>query len=491
MASYVIRRLLLLPLTLFCILLVNFVIINLAPGEPTQSAEIKSDGTRQAGKDGDVNRDDQYLIFREHYGLTLPILFNNWTSITPQEVWDRLYSLTTRKETPSAQGEMKAKEYNELRIRFGDQARYVMPYLLRVLEDADADMGMRHMAARFFVRGAIRQGAVGSDLSEAQKLNNRKIAHDNQMLRGLLFSPSDTAQQVDQKISSMKKWYEENKEVYRFEPSFAQKAKAFFLETRFFRYFERILTLDFGTLRNDANRTVISEVAKRFKMSLSLSIIPMAAAFVLCQCLGFSMAVYQNRWPDHTLNLFCLILYAVPVFVVGPWLIEAIALPLHLPFSGFHSPDAQYEGLTSWSRLGDIGSHLLLPLVAVLYGILAAQSRLSRTAILEVMRQDYVRTARAKGVPVFTILWKHIGRNASITIVTSLAASLGLILGGTLIVETIFGIDGFGRFFYEAILNRDYNVIMFSAIAGAFLALIGYLAADIAYTLLDPRVTLE
>ena len=126
-----------------------------------------------------------------------------------------------------------------------------------------------------------------------------------------------------------------------------------------------------------------------------------------------------------------------------------------------------------------------------MYGSLAAQSRISRTAVLEVLRQDYVRTAHAKGLAAGTVYFRHVGRNASITIVTSIAGSLGIILGGSLIVESIFDINGFGRFFYEAILNRDYNVIMFSALAGSFLTLLSYLVADIAYTVLDPRVTLD
>jgi peptide/nickel transport system permease protein len=107
------------------------------------------------------------------------------------------------------------------------------------------------------------------------------------------------------------------------------------------------------------------------------------------------------------------------------------------------------------------------------------------------MRQDFVRLAKAKGVRQFDLLVKHVGRAASITIVTSLAASLGVVLGGSLIVETVFEINGFGRFFYEAIVQRDYNVVLFSAFAGSFLTLIGYLLADISYTILDPRVTLD
>jgi peptide/nickel transport system permease protein len=162
-----------------------------------------------------------------------------------------------------------------------------------------------------------------------------------------------------------------------------------------------------------------------------------------------------------------------------------------IPLSGFTSPDRIYDQQTSWQRLVDVSAHLVLPLIALLYGSLAIQSRLSRTAVLEVLKQDYVRTAYAKGLPSSQIYVKHVGRNASVTIVTSVAASLGVILGGSLIVETIFQINGFGRFFYDAILNRDYNVMMFSALAGSVLTLLGYLVADIAYMLLDPRVTFE
>ena len=239
-------------------------------------------------------------------------------------------------------------------------------------------------------------------------------------------------------------------------------------------------------------------MASRFKYSLTLALLPMLVTFFFSQLLGFAMAYNQNRWQDFSLNAIALILYAIPIFVVAPFLIENVALnrafpftDIPIPISGFTSPEDIYSEMNSRQRLFDVIRHIFLPLVAIMYGTLAASSRLSRTAILEVLRHDYVRTARAKGVPQSTILIKHVGRNAAITIVTSIAGSLGIVLGGSLIVETLFEINGFGKFFYDAVINRDYNVIMFSALAGSFLTLAGYLVADIAYTLLDPRVTLE
>jgi peptide/nickel transport system permease protein len=500
MFSYLLRRLFLLPFTLLAILFVNFIIINLAPGDPSLLSQISptGDGTRQAGKEGELGREDQYLLFREHYGLTLPILWNSWPSTSREEVLSQLNALVTRRSSPEAIKEMGAKQYNELRISFGDRSRYLMSRLLAVAQDEAEPLAVREMAVRFFVRGGTRNGYLGRKLTSEQRIYNRKVAADNQLLRQLRWSPTDSDEVRGEKLSQLVTWYQANRDLYRYEPDGTQRLMTLFLETRLYRYFSRVLTLDFGSMRNDANRMVIAEVAKRFKVSLTIAVVPMLITFILCQIFGFLMALKQNRWPDMGLNILFLILYATPVFVVAPFLIEKIALHHTLPFteipvptSGFHSQESDYLRMTSDQRLLDVAMHIFLPLIAVMYGSVAVQARLSRTAVLEVMRQDYVRTARAKGVPPFTVIWKHVGRNAAITIVTSLAASLGVILGGSLIVETIFGLDGFGRFFYEAILNRDYNVIMFSALASSLLALLGYLLADIAYTLLDPRITLE
>lgn len=499
MINYLIRRLLLLPLTLFSIVVVTFVIVNLAPGDPTTVTEISAEGLAARREDRSVafGSDDRYLQFREFYGLTLPILINTWPFTTEKEVYDTLWKLVHRKENPESTDEMDFKEYDALRIRMGDKARFVMPILLKIMEDSHIDPAIRQMAIKFFIRGGTRQAVLGPGLSEEDKLYNRKIAKENDLLNTLMVNSEDTPEVVSTNIAKLREWYEANKEYYNFEPTKWQKIGMLF-ETRFTRYMQRVLTLDFGTMRNDTSKTVVNEVVKRFKYSLTLSILPMFFTFFLCQFFGFLMAYEQHRWPDYTLNVLFLVLYAIPIFVVAPFLIEKVALRHTFPFtntpiplSGFTSPDAIYENMTSLQRLLDTLQHIALPLVAIMYGALAAQARLSRTAVLEVLRQDYVRTAYAKGASPAGVLFHHVGRNAAVTIVTSLAGSLGVILAGSLIVETLFEINGFGKFFYDAVINRDYNVIMFSTIAGSFLALVGYLVADIAYTVLDPRVTLE
>ena len=491
MTSYILRRLCLLPLTLFAIILVNFVILNLAPNEPANSMQRSStgDASRQAS-DSSGWEEHGYLQFREHFGLTLPILGNSWPSISEKKLKDALVTLSTKKE------EMETQKFHDLYSLWGDRSRFIMPLLLKEIENPANPLALRKVALNLFVRGGTKQGHVGPQLTTEEKEENRTWSKDNDFLGKLRSKTEDSAVDIDAKAALLSTFLASHIDEYSY--PFAKKMSTFFVDTRFSRYFRKVITLDFGTIRTDRNKTVTSEVAKRVKYSLTLALIPMLITFVLCQFFGMVMAVNQNRWPDLTCNLFFLILFAVPIFVVAPFLIEKVALHhtffftnIPIPFSGFSSPNEIYENLTSTERLQDITLHIFLPLIAVIYGSLALQSRLGRTAFLEVLRQDYIRTARAKGIAKSAMLFKHVGRSAAITIVTSLAASLGVVLGGSLIVETVFEINGFGRFFYDAIVQRDYNVVLYSAFAGSLLTLIGYVIADISYMILDPRVSLE
>jgi peptide/nickel transport system permease protein len=479
--------------------LVNFVIINLAPGDPTSYVEVSAQGAvRQADRSFAFGGDERYLQFREFYGLTLPILFNTWPFLDRSYVEHTLWKLVHKRQLPADPEEMPPREYSKLRTLFGDQARFVMPHLQAIINDPATSPKIRQSAAQFFARGGMRLGYLGSHLTDEQKEWNELVTKNDTLLKSYTWSINTSQIEIDKKIQEINEWFNENAQAYELKPDKSQKFSILFQQTRFVKYMSRVLRLDFGTMRNDSNKTVISEVVRRFKYSLTLSIIPMFITLIFCQIFGFIMAIYQGRWPDYSLNLIFLILFAIPVFVVAPFLIEKVALhrcfPLihtPIPISGFTSPDRIYNHELSYQRLFDILQHIALPIVAIMYGSLAVQSRLSRTAFLEVLRQDYVRTAWAKGLSRFPIYFKHVGRNASITIVTSLAASLGTVLGGSLIVEILFDINGFGKFFYDGVMNRDYNVIMFSTLAGSFLTLIGYLVADLAYMWLDPRITLD
>ena len=233
MVNYVIRRLILFPVTLFCIVLVNFVIVNLAPGDPVTVTEISQEGgaSRNAERSMAFGSSERYLQFRERYGLTLPILINIWPWTTQEEVDRILKTLVSRKQSSSDQSEMPVKEYDAMRVSFGDRSRFIMPKLLSIIENAHEDKGMRRIASRFFARGGTQQATLGSKLTEKQAIQNKKIAIDNNLLRDLVISPSDNPEQTALKVKGMKDWYAANKNFYLFEPSAAEKIEMFFFET--------------------------------------------------------------------------------------------------------------------------------------------------------------------------------------------------------------------------------------------------------------------
>ncbi len=492
MFGYIVRRLILLPLTLLAIVFVNFVIINMAPGEPVYVSQIGAGGeaSRQAGTSM-VGPEDRYLQFRQFFGLTLPLLYNDWPAASKKSVLSQLETLRLKKD------ELSAKKYSEMRIHLSDMSHFILPQLMSIAKDTQLSFETRKLALYFFLRGATRFMTVGAKLSAQEKQDNRDIAKNNLFLDSFRDRPPKTAEELTQQTDILSNWYEEHPEGLTFSregPLFLSTA---FSQTRLARYLKRTLCLDFGVLRDDPNRTVISEVASRLKISLTLSVLPMIATFVLCTIFGMALAVYSRTFFDKGTNLLFLILWATPVFVVAPFLIEKVALYHYYPFTdipfpigGFSSPPAVYNELSSWQRLLDIMRHITLPLITIFLGSMAMQTRLSRQLFLDCLGQDYVRTARAKGIGPYSLYVHHVGKNAAIPIITSVAGSLGIIIGGSVIIETIFEIHGFGKFFYDAILNRDYNVMMFSSLMGSFLALVGYLVADLSYMVLDPRVEL-
>lgn len=490
MLKYLLKRLVLIPFTLFAIIFVNFIILNAAPGEPLEDQVTDSMGdVGRSDKLQIYKGPDRYLQFREHYGLTLPIFFNTRPKIAHSQVKLGLQELVNISQ--NQQGVRGS--FSRLKVYWGDRAKFIMPILLFEAMDKTQSDTYRHVAADLFIRGGIKQGWTGANLSSEQLSQNQAISQSNSTLMQLLAETN-----INIKTDQLKEWFHQQGGAEAFFYSSSQKWKTLFFETRFARYLTRIIHLDFGTLRNDCHKTVISEVIKRLGSSLVLSILPMIVVFILCQVFGMIMALNRNRWIDHVLNLIFLILFSIPIFVAVPWIIDRFVLnkmipftSIPMPYSGLHSSPEVFNQLSSLDKIIDVFCHCFLPFCAVSYGAFAAQSRLSRYIFLEILSEDYIRAAYARGLSPRYILTKHVGKNAAAALITSLASSLSSLLGGALIIETLFNIDGFGKFFYQAILNRDHNVVLFSVLMGSVLSLLGYLLGDIGYMLLDPRVRLE
>jgi peptide/nickel transport system permease protein len=179
--------------------------------------------------------------------------------------------------------------------------------------------------------------------------------------------------------------------------------------------------------------------------------------------------------------------FAIPTFWLALLLMILFGVKLGwLPISGISSMD--YDNLGTLGRIADRGKHLLLPVLLAGFTGLAGMSRYMRSNMLEVIRQDYIATARAKGLPEGTVVFRHAMRNALLPVITILGLSVPDLLGGSVIFETIFSIPGMGQLFYQGVMSRDYPLIMGILTIGAVLTLLGNLLADVGYALADPRI---
>jgi len=290
-------------------------------------------------------------------------------------------------------------------------------------------------------------------------------------------------------IAAWYKWFEPK--VGRFSYSFAQKVDIFFFETRFAKYWSNLLRLDFG-VSLVSREPVVATLISKLKYSLSLSVLSLILAYVIAIPLGIFSAVKKGTKADKSVTVLLFMLYSLPSFFVATLVLIFFSQGSDtqwlrwFPTGGFQSRD--FSDLTVIGKIKDVSWHLVLPLICLTYGSLAALSRYMRSGLLEVLQADYVRTARAKGLPESSVIGKHALRNGLLPILTLLAGLLPAVLGGSVIIEYIFGIPGMGLWTIDAIYQRDYNVIMAVELLSTVLVLVGILLTDLSYALVDPRI---
>ncbi len=255
------------------------------------------------------------------------------------------------------------------------------------------------------------------------------------------------------------------------------------------RWLSRIVRLDFGRSFLD-DRPVMEKIAERLPVTLTINAWSFLLIFGITIPLGVLAAVKPGGAFDRLTTLLVFIGFSMPSFWLALLCMALFGVRLHwLPISGLHSLDYESFGLVG--RCLDTAWHLILPVGITAFVSLAGMSRYMRSAMLDVLRQDYIRTARAKGLPGAWILFHHGLRNALLPVITILGLSLPDLIGGSVIAETIFSIPGMGRLFYEAVMARDYPVVMALVTVGAMLTMLGNLLADAGYAIADPRIRVE
>jgi len=259
------------------------------------------------------------------------------------------------------------------------------------------------------------------------------------------------------------------------------------LAVQYWLWLKKAAVLDLGKSFSPDRRPVADKILERLPVTISLNILSLGLIVIVAVPLGVMAAVRQDSLFDRLTSVFVFVGFAMPTFWLA--LLAMIFFGIHLgwlPISGIRS--LNYEYLPPGERVLDVVKHLILPVLLSAFGGLAGLSRYMRSNMLEVIRQDYILTARAKGLPERTVIFKHALRNALLPVITILGLSVPGLIGGSVIFETIFAIPGMGQLFYMAVMSRDYPTVMGILLIGAVLTLLGNLLADLAYALADPRI---
>ncbi len=253
------------------------------------------------------------------------------------------------------------------------------------------------------------------------------------------------------------------------------------------KWLGRLARLDFGNSFAQDRRPVAGKIAERLPITILINVLSIVLILAVAIPIGVVSAVRRHSLFDRMTTVFVFVGFATPSFWLALLLMDFLGVRLGLfPIAGLKSLGYEYFG---WARqIGDLAHHLVLPVFVSAFGGLAGFSRYMRGNMLEVIRQDYILTARAKGLSEEAVIWRHALRNALLPVITILGLAVPGLIGGSVIFETIFAIPGMGKLFYDGVMMRDYPLIMGILVIGAVLTLIGNMIADLGYALADPRI---
>lgn len=475
MLQYALRRILWMFPTFFLISMVVFTLVSLAPGNPGQAG-----GTENAGT-GAAVQSEAVIFFKRQFDLDKPVLLNTRWSLTQDDLRARLVSAQGLDPDASPAVRLRAKEDLE------DLGNYLVRHLIGLLE-TDPDPEVRRLAAAYLVNAAalpLVSERIGD--AEAARAENRFREGYNSALRGRSCA-ADAAPACQEAVTAAwRAWWAE--EHARYEYTAGEKVQATFLDTRFARYWWKLLHLDLGVSPNRV--PVLDTLLQKLKYSMSISLGSVLLAYLLAVPLGVWSAVRSGSRGDAALTVGLFVLYSLPTFFTGTVLLKLLSVGQPVawfPVGGFESDPVSP---TTLGRLGDILWHIALPVATSTSVALAALSRYARAGVIDVIRADYIRTARAKGLEEPVVIVKHAVRNGMIPILTLLGGILPVLVSGSVVIEVVFTIPGMGSFLVDSITNRDYNAVMAVLLASAVLTLVGILVSDLSYALVDPRINLD
>ncbi|MHC4973941.1 MAG: ABC transporter permease [Planctomycetota bacterium] len=475
MRTYIIKRVLLMIPTLFGISLVLWLIVTAAPGDPGSQA------FTEALETGSADAGESRRIFRAQFNLDKPLFWNDYVDLTPEEVLQEI-RVTQDLEKP---GNVRIKADFQLQ----DWGSYSVPPLIEAIDLAQ-DTKEKAAVLRCLQRNAKRLGAVrpGRRLTEEEKHEAREIQADTRYIEDQLAIRRGAGDgEIESKAQRWKQWYAEERD--RFEWSGWGRFERQLFDTRFAKYWGSLLRLDLGD-SHVHKEPVFGLIVSRIPISLTLALTSLVLAYLVSVPLGIWSAVTHRSRKEQTVATVLFMLYSLPSFFVASLLLRYLGIGQPwdiIPVAGYESPDT--ADMTTWDHIQDVAWHTAAPIFCMTYAGLAALSRYAKTGVLNVIRSDYVRTARAKGLAERVVILKHAVRNGIIPIITLLGTTLPVIVGGSVIIESVFNIPGMGFLIWDSILQRDYNVVIGETLIVGVLVMVGILFSDILYAVVDPRIS--
>jgi peptide/nickel transport system permease protein len=292
-------------------------------------------------------------------------------------------------------------------------------------------------------------------------------------------SPTDLATELNPKMSEIAK--ERLTKLYGLDQP---------MHLQYWNWLKRLVRLDFGRSFAPDGRPVLDKIAERLPITVTINVLGLMLVLVVAIPIGVYSATHRGSLFDQATTVFVFVGFATPTFWLALLCMILFGVKLGwLPISGIQS--LNHDQLSLLGQLWDYARHLFLPVVLSAFAALAGMSRYMRANMLEVIRQDYITTARAKGLAERVVIYRHALRNALMPVITILGLSVPTLIGGSVIFESIFAIPGLGKLFYDGVMSRDYPLVMGGLVIGAVLTLLGNLLADLGYAAVDPRVRRE
>jgi len=259
------------------------------------------------------------------------------------------------------------------------------------------------------------------------------------------------------------------------------------IHVQYWLWLKNVSMLDFGQSFALDGMSVTEKIANRLPYTIYLNVMSIILIFIIALPLGIMNAYYKDTFFDKISTVMVFMGFAVPTFWLALLCMYFFGIQLGwLPISGLMSYN--FGELSLWGKFVDLAKHSVLPVGVSVFGSLAGLSRYARNSMLDVLNNDYVTAARARGLSEGKVLFRHALKNALLPIITIIGLSIPGLIGGSVIFESIFSIPGMGQLFYQSVMMRDYPVVMGILVIGALLTLAGNLIADILYAVVDPRI---